>query len=275
MVNKDLTGKIAMITGAGSGIGAGIAKVLFERGATLALCDLYGESVKKTSNSLSKNILHDSVDVTNIQDIENFRNKILDAYGTIDILVANAGVIGAKGFSERKNYSKNDWEDTFDVNVLGMVNSADAIVEIMKEKKYGKIINIASQGGRKPRGLGDMYRGNVQTPYLVSKSAAIQYTHLLAIELGSYNINVNAVCPGVIWTPIWESIAVNHIEQNPNLKNMSPKEVFDEFAVKARTPLGRAQTPEDIGNTVAFFASENSSEITGQALNVNGGATLD
>jgi NAD(P)-dependent dehydrogenase (short-subunit alcohol dehydrogenase family) len=275
MVNKDLAGKIAMITGAGSGIGAGIAKVLFERGATLALCDLYGESVKKTSNSLSKNILHDSVDVTNIQDIKNFRNKILDAYGTIDILVANAGVIGAKGFSERKNYSKNDWEDTFDVNVFGMVNSADAIVEIMKEKKYGKIINIASQGGRKPRGLGDMYRGNVQTPYLVSKSAAIQYTHLLAIELGSYNINVNAVCPGVIWTPIWESIAVNHIKQNPNLKNMSPKEVFDEFAVKARTPLGRAQTPEDIGNTVAFFASENSSEITGQALNVNGGATLD
>jgi meso-butanediol dehydrogenase/(S,S)-butanediol dehydrogenase/diacetyl reductase len=275
MVNKDLAGKIAMITGAGSGIGAGIAKVLFERGATLALCDLYGESVKKTSNSLSKNILYDSVDVTNIQDIENFRDKILDAYGTIDILVANAGVIGAKGFSERKNYSKDDWRDTFDVNVMGMVNSADAIVEIMKEKKYGKIINIASQGGRKPRGLGDMYRGNVQTPYLVSKSAAIQYTHLLAIELGSYNINVNAVCPGVIWTPIWESIAVNHIEQNPNLKNMSPKEVFDEFAVKARTPLGRAQTPEDIGNTVAFFASENSSEITGQALNVNGGATLD
>ena len=275
MGNNDLEGKIAMITGAGSGIGAGIAKVLFERGATLALCDLYGESVEKTSNSLSKDILHDSVDVTNIQDIENFRDKILDAYGTIDILVANAGVIGAKGFSERKNYSKDDWADTFDVNVMGMVNSADAIVEIMKEKKYGKIINIASHGGRKPRGLGDMYRGNVQTPYLVSKSAAIQYTHLLAIELGSYNINVNAVCPGVIWTPIWEAIAVNHIEQNPNLKNMSPKEVFDEFAVKARTPLGRAQTAEDIGKTVAFFASENSSEITGQALNVNGGASLN
>jgi NAD(P)-dependent dehydrogenase (short-subunit alcohol dehydrogenase family) len=275
MVNKDLAGKIAVVTGAGSGIGAGISKVLHDRGAKLALCDLFGESAEKTAKSISDNSIFDSVDVTKLSDLENFRDKILDAYGTIDILVANAGVIGAKGFSERKNYSKNDWEDTFDVNVFGMVNSADAIVEIMKEKKYGKIINIASQGGRKPRGLGDMYRGNVQTPYLVSKSAAIQYTHLLAIELGSYNINVNAVCPGVIWTPIWESIAVNHIKQNPNLKNMSPKEVFDEFAVKARTPLGRAQTPEDIGNTVAFFASENSSEITGQALNVNGGATLD
>tara|TARA_B110001454_G_scaffold38501_1_gene37933 strand:+ start:4393 stop:5220 length:828 start_codon:yes stop_codon:yes gene_type:complete len=275
MSNKDLEGKIAVVTGAGSGIGAGISKVLHDRGAKLALCDLFGESAEKTAKSISDNSIFDSVDVTKLSDLENFRDKILDAYGTIDILVANAGVIGAKGFSERKNYSKDDWGDTFDVNVMGMVNSADAIVEIMKEKKYGKIINIASQGGRKPRGLGDMYRGNVQTPYLVSKSAAIQYTHLLAIELGRYNINVNAVCPGVIWTPIWESIAVNHIEQNPNLKNMSPKEVFDEFAVKARTPLGRAQTPEDIGNTVAFFASENSSEITGQALNVNGGATLD
>ena len=120
-----------------------------------------------------------------------------------------------------------------------------------------------------------MHRGNVQTPYLVSKAAAIQYTHLLAIELGSFNINVNAVCPGVIWTPIWEAIAINHIEQNPNLKNKTPKEVFDELAVKARTPLGRGQTAEDIGKTVAFFASEDSSEITGQALNVNGGASLN
>ena len=145
----------------------------------------------------------------------------------------------------------------------------------MKDNKFGKIINIASHGGRKPRGLGDMHRGNVQTPYLVSKAAVIQYTHLLAIELGQYNINVNAICPGVIWTPIWKAIAENHIEQNPNLKDMDPKEVFDELAVKARTPLGRGQTPEDIGNTVAFFASEDSSEITGQALNVNGGASLD
>lgn len=275
MSSQDLSGKIAMITGAGSGIGAGIANVLFERGATLALCDLFGDSVSKTAESLSDDILHDSVDVTIPKDIESFRDKILDKHGTIDILVSNAGVIGGKGFSKRKNYSKDDWDNTYDVNVIGMVNSADAVVDHMKIKEYGKIINIASHGGRKPRGLGDIHRGNVQTPYLVSKAAVIQYTHLLAIELGSYNINVNAVCPGVIWTPIWEAIAINHIEQNPNLKNKTPKEVFDEFAVKARTPLGREQTPEDIGKTVAFFASEESSEITGQALNVNGGATLN
>ena len=95
MSGKDLSGKIAMITGAGSGIGAGIARVLFERGATLALCDLFGDSAEKTAESLSSDILHDSVDVTKPEDLENFRDKILDKHGTIDILVANAGVIGA------------------------------------------------------------------------------------------------------------------------------------------------------------------------------------
>ncbi len=115
MSNKDLEGKIAVVTGAGSGIGAGISKVLHDRGAKLALCDLFGESAEKTAKSISDNSIFDSVDVTKLSDLENFRDKILDAYGTIDILVANAGVIGAKGFSERKNYSKDDWGDTFDV----------------------------------------------------------------------------------------------------------------------------------------------------------------
>ena len=275
MANNDLEGKVAIVTGAGSGIGTGISSILHERGATLALCDLFGEAAEKTAKNLSKDFLSDSVDVTKVEEIENFRDKVLEKHGKIDILVSNAGVIGAKGFAERKDYSKQDWDDTFDVNVIGVVNSADAIVDHMKSNKYGKIINIASHGGRKPRGLGDIHRGNVQTPYLVSKAAVIQYTHLLAIELGRYNINVNAICPGVIWTPIWKAIAENHIEQNPNLKGMDPKEVFDELAVKARTPLGRGQTPEDIGKTVAFFASEDSSEITGQALNVNGGASLN
>tara|TARA_B100000902_G_scaffold376333_1_gene407309 strand:+ start:90 stop:917 length:828 start_codon:yes stop_codon:yes gene_type:complete len=275
MPGKDLDGKVALVTGAGSGIGAGISKVLHDRGAKLALCDLFGESAEKTAKSISNNSIFDSVDVTKLSDLEKFRDKVINKFGKIDILVSNAGVIGAKGFAERKNYSKQDWNDTYDVNLIGVVNSADSVSDHMKDNKFGKIINIASHGGRKPRGLGDMHRGNVQTPYLVSKAAVIQYTHLLAIELGQYNINVNAICPGVIWTPIWKAIAENHIEQNPNLKDMDPKEVFDELAVKARTPLGRGQTPEDIGNTVAFFASEDSSEITGQALNVNGGASLD
>tara|TARA_B100001142_G_scaffold277351_1_gene286878 strand:+ start:74 stop:901 length:828 start_codon:yes stop_codon:yes gene_type:complete len=275
MSSKDLEGKIALVTGAGSGIGAGISKVLHDRGAILALCDLFGESAEKTAKSISNNSIFDSVDVTKLSDLENFRDKVINKFGKIDILVSNAGVIGAKGFAERKNYSQQDWNDTYDVNLIGVVNSADSVTEHMKKNKYGKIINIASHGGRKPRGIGDMHRGNVQTPYLVSKAAVIQYTHLLAIELGKYNINVNAICPGVIWTPIWKAIAENHIEQNPNLKGMDPREVFDELAVKARTPLGRGQTPEDIGKTVAFFASEDSSEITGQALNVNGGASLN
>jgi NAD(P)-dependent dehydrogenase (short-subunit alcohol dehydrogenase family) len=144
----------------------------------------------------------------------------------------------------------------------------------MKERRHGKIVNIASHGGRAPRGVKDPGRGTIQMPYSVSKAAAIQWTHQLAIELGPFNINVNAVCPGRLWTPMWEAIALNHKAQNPEFEDLSAREIFD-ANIKANMPLGRSQTPEDIGRAVAFFASEDASEITGQALNVNGGAIMN
>jgi NAD(P)-dependent dehydrogenase (short-subunit alcohol dehydrogenase family) len=94
------------------------------------------------------------------------------------------------------------------------------------------------------------------------------------MELGSYSINVNAVCPGRLWTAMWEAIAINHKELNPAYAEMTPYEIFID-QIKATMPLGRPQTPEDIGKTVAFLASEDASEITGQAINVNGGAAFD
>ena len=136
MSNQNLKDKIAIVTGAGSGIGTGISKILHDRGATLALCDLFGESAEKTAKNLSNDYLFDSVDVTEKSDIEKFRDKVIDKHGKIDILISNAGVIGAKGFADRKNYSKQDWDDTFDVNLIGVVNSADAIVDHMKNNKY-------------------------------------------------------------------------------------------------------------------------------------------
>ena len=109
---------------------------------------------------------------------------------------------------------------------------------------------------------------------MVSKAAAIQWTHWLAMSLGQFNINVNAVCPGRLWTPMWQAIAQNHKELNPDLADMDPREIF-EMQIKGTMPLGREQTPEDIGKAVAFLASDDASEITGQALNVNGGAIMN
>ena len=151
---------------------------------------------------------------------------------------------------------------------------ATSVADIQTAREQGKIVIIASHGGRKPRGIGDKGRGTAQQPYLVSKAAAIQFTHLLAIELGPFNINVNAVCPGRLWTPMWEAIAINHKELNPDYAEMTPHEIFLD-QVKATMPLGRPQTPEEIGKTVAFLASDESSEITGQAINVNGGAIMN
>ncbi|NQW19440.1 MAG: SDR family oxidoreductase [Chloroflexi bacterium] len=272
-----LQDKVALITGAGRGIGVGIANVLVERGAIVAVCDLDGAAAQETANAIiagGGKAISGTVDVTDPDSVDHFADRAISELGGIDICVPNAGVIGGRGFHERKDFTKEDWDITFAVNVQGMTNTTDAVKEHMKERESGKIVIIASHGGRKPRGVGDKGRGNSQHPYLVSKAAAIQYTHLLAMELGSYSINVNAVCPGRLWTAMWEAIALNHKELNPAFAEMTPYEIFID-QIKATMPLGRPQTPEDIGKTVAFLASDDASEITGQAINVNGGAAFD
>ena len=272
-----LQDKVAFITGAGRGIGVGIANVLVERGAAVAVCDLDGETAQETADAINAaggTAIAGAVDVTDPDSLDHFADRTISELGGIDICVPNAGVIGGRGFSDRVDFNKQDWDMTFAVNVQGMTNTTDAVKEHMKEREQGKIVIIASHGGRKPQGVRDKGRGNAQHPYLVSKAAAIQYTHLLAQELGGYSINVNAVCPGRLWTAMWEAIAINHKGLNPAFAELTPYEIFID-QIKATMPLGRPQTPEDIGKAVAFLASDDSSEITGQALNVNGGAAFD
>ena len=110
--------------------------------------------------------------------------------------------------------------------------------------------------------------------YAVAKAGVIRFTQALALELAEYNINVNCVCPGVIYTPLWAENAKRSAELNPEASGMSPREFFDKFVVP-RVPLKRGQTPEDIGRAVVFFVSEDAVNITGQSLNVNGGSHMD
>ena len=274
---EQLQDKVVLITGAGRGIGAGIANVLVGRGAAVAICDLDGAAAQETADAISANggkAIAGAVDVTDPVSLENFAGRTISELGAIDICVPNAGVIGGPGFTERTDFTRQDWEMTFSVNVLGLVNTAEAVKGHMKARRQGKIVTIASHGGRKPRGIGDKDRGTAQQPYSVSKAAAIQFTHMLAIELGPFNINVNAVCPGSLWTPMWEAIAINHKKLNPDFAELTPHEIFLD-RVNKTMPLGRPQTPEDIGKTVAFLSSDDASEITGQAINVNGGAIMD
>lgn len=275
-MQNQLAGKTAIITGAGRGIGRGIATVLAQRGATVVACDLNAKSaqtVVSEINAAGGRAFALEADVTHQASMNAAVAGAIRSLGRIDICVPNAGVIGAPGYNERAHYSEDDWDRTFEVNVKGIAHTVEAVMPHLKERKAGKIVIIASHGGRAPRFTG-FTLGSVGIPYSVSKAAAIQYTHHLALYLAPFNVNVNCVCPGTLWTPMWEAIATNRVATDPASRGKAPKDVFDE-SIRQRTPLGRPQTPEDIGKAVAFLASEDANEITGQALNVNGGAVLN
>ena len=251
--------------------------ILASRGAEVCVSDIDADSAEQVAAEINEGggkAFAAGGNVTDIDSISEVAQNAVDTFGKLDVCVPNAGVIGGPGFISRRDYNDEDWDMTWGVNVRGVVNTADAVSDHMIERRYGKIVIIASHGGREPRGVPDEGRGSAQGPYMVSKAAAIQWTHWLAMNLGRYNINVNAVCPGRLWTPMWQAIAENHKALNPDLAHMSIREIF-EMQIKGTMPLGREQTPEDVGKAVAFLASDDASEITGQALNVNGGAIMN
>ena len=273
---RQLEDRIAVVTGAGRGIGRGIALVLARRGARVVASDLNEESAHAVAVEIvdaGGQSFAFACDVTDRDSTDALAAKVLDEFGAIDICVPNAGVIGAQGFEERAEFTDGDWDITFDVNVRGAVNTAEAVAPHMKERQRGKIVIVASQGGRKPQGP-RVILGRQLMPYLVSKAAVIQWTHLLAQDLGRHNINVNCVCPGSVWTPMWERIGKNRLVNDPPAEASSTRDVY-ESAIEMRHPLAVEQTPEDVGYAVAFLASDDASEITGQALNVNAGAVLN
>ena len=127
-------------------------------------------------------------------------------------------------------------------------------------------MNIASGAGRQG--------GPGNPPYNVSKAGVISITQSYALELAPFNINVNAICPGLLWTPMWDRIATRNINMDDDLSGLTPRRAFEKV-VEARIPLGREQTPEDIGNLAVFLASDLALNITGQSINVNGGSRMD
>jgi len=146
-------------------------------------------------------------------------------------------------------------------------------------QRSGKIVNIASIAGRAPSGGGARSGGGMagkgplfspMMSYGVAKAGVIQFTRMLAVQLAEYNVNVNCVCPGVLYTPLYERSFPRRLQATPEARGLSPREYFDKYVV-SRVPLGREQTPEDIGRAVVFLASEDAKNITGQSINVDGG----
>ena len=261
---------IVMITGGASGIGKGICEVMAKKGSSIAIADINEDNLKKVEEELIEEgytAKAYQLDVTNNNQLEKTISKIIGDFGQIDVLVNSAGrYIGAPGFNEIERLREEDWDIIFELNMMGTILAIETVIPHMKKRKYGKIINMASQAGRTPSGTGN-------PAYSASKAAIINLTQSYAIELGPHNINVNAICPGSVWTPMCEKIAERIQKNNPDMKKITGRKIFEERVKKI--PLGREQTPEDIGNVVSFFMSDSAKNITGQSLNVDGGSRMD
>jgi meso-butanediol dehydrogenase/(S,S)-butanediol dehydrogenase/diacetyl reductase len=265
-----LENKTAIITGAGRGIGRAIALTLAADGANIVAADV--ERLHSTSSQYQDSVLkgyqaalrlvdeikskgHRAIainaDVTKSTEVERMVGEAVREFGNVDILVNNAGVVTR---ADVVDLSEDQWDLVMNVNVKGVFLCCKFVAPHMIRNRSGRIVNISSESGKTgERGLAH---------YCASKFAVIGFTQSLALELAPYNINVNAVCPGMVYTKMWDYLTKVEDAKTPS------EEKFDQL-VEQLMPLGRPQTPEDIANAVLFLCTSNN--ITGESLNVTGG----
>ncbi|MFH1779865.1 MAG: SDR family NAD(P)-dependent oxidoreductase [Candidatus Micrarchaeota archaeon] len=242
-----LEGKVALITGSGKGIGAGIAETFAKEGAKVIIADIDLDSAEKTAKKIGSNAITVKCDVTKAKDAENAVALAVKKFSKLDILVNNAGIFPMKSFKEMNDAT---WSKTMQVNIEGVRNCTTAAVkQLEKQGKGGKIINISSIAGIK--GYANL------THYCTTKAGLLGFTRALALELAPLKINVNAICPGLIDTP--------------GVRSGLNEKAIQQYS--ATIPLKRPGKPEDIAWGCVYLASEESSFITGQSIVIDGGQT--
>jgi NAD(P)-dependent dehydrogenase (short-subunit alcohol dehydrogenase family) len=242
-----LKGQVAIVTGAGQGIGEAIALAFAREGAAVVVDDINPKTARKVAKGINERggtALAIKADVSNADEVNILVEKTMEHFKKIDILVNNAGIIKIAPVLE---LTEADWDDVIDVNVKGQFLCSKAVAKHMIKQKRGKIINIASIGAH-VGALGS-------AAYTVSKVGILQLTKVLAVEWGKYNINVNVVSPGLTMTVMAEYVT----------KKLPSSQGID------RVPLRRLAKPEDIADAVLFLASSESDYITGQEIIVDGG----
>ena len=246
-----LKDRVAMVTGAGRGIGKAISLTFSREGAKVALVDVDKRVLEAAKNEIEKKrgeVIAIPCDITKSAEVKAAVNQVQKTFGRVDILVNNAGII-RRGTIE--TVTEEDWDRVIEVNLKGTFNCCKAVVEFMKQQGYGKIVNISSIAGK----MGDI----TSAPgYGSSKAGMDALTKTLARQLASYGINVNAVSPHAIET-----------EMSAQWSEERRKEII------ASIPLGRLGKPEDVAEAVLFLASDDASFITGEILDVNGGVLMD
>ncbi len=247
-----LSGKVALITGAGRGFGRAIAEVFIEAGADVALNYRASQSgcaeLAKNADQVGQRSMLAQADVTDSAAVAQMVSNVVSELGRIDILVNNAGIMRVQPFAES---TESSWKDEIDVNVCGPLRVTRAVVPYMIEQRYGKIINLSSQLALIGWDRASVYAG--------TKGFILTWTKSLARELGQYNINVNAIGPGSIVTDMNRGIY-----PSPEAAERRAQEL----------PLRRLGSPRDVGECALFLASDASSYLTGQMLGPNGGNVM-
>jgi len=286
-------GKVAIVTGAGQGIGQGIAARLAREGATVVIAEYSAETGAAAAAEITAaggQAASYRIDISDPDATAAMVSALVARFGRIDILVNNAGVVQTRPMME---LTPADWDRVLDVNLRGAffltqavarqmiaqapetLRAAAAPADIFLTKQnaqeqaaapelagsYGKIVNLSSVAGRRGRPL--------QTHYAASKAGIISLTQSAALALAPYRINVNAVCPGIVATPMWQQID----QERGKLFGAKPGEAMAAFI--NTVPLKRAAAADDIAGAVAFFCSPDADYITGQALNADGGYEMD
>ena len=256
-----LTDKIAIVTGAGSGIGRACAIALAESGAHVVTVDIDGKTAEETAAAVSafqRKGVAMQADVGDLNDIDRIVAETVKQFGRIDIAVNNAGVTRR---ADIMDLTEADWDRIHRVNAKGVFFCMQRVAREMIPNRQGRIISIASIAGRG-------YAGTSNAAYAASKGAVISLTKTASQQLAKHNINVNAICPGVTRSALSDAnLRVRAEQEGVTLAEMERRRA-------AVIPLNRANDPEDIGAMAVFLASPGARNITGQCYNVDGGLVL-
>lgn len=248
MSGQKLHGKVALITGAAQGMGRAIARLLVQQGAQAVLNDLNEARLLETADEIARGggeVFPVKADVSKAEEVNALIALAVKRFGTIDILVNNAGVLRSTPFTD---IEEQEWDMVMEANVKSFYLCAKAVLPRMMNQRSGKIVNMSSSAGRSTSTLGGAH-------YTASKAAVLGLTRHLAKEMASYNINVNAVCPGLIDTEMVRATC-------PPAKIAAYEESF---------PIRRLGTPQEVADLVLFLASDDAAYITGASIDINGG----
>lgn len=254
--------KIAIVTGAGQGLGEAIALRLAKEGCKVSIADINFSAAKKVAQKIEEAGGHSlslEVDVTKSKQVKLMVEQTVSKFGGVDILVSNAGILRVHEITE---FPEEEWRRVIDVNLISYFLTAKEVAKVMKKQKSGVIIQINSKSGKK---------GSYQnSAYAASKFGGIGLTQSIALDLAPYGIRVNTICPGNLFdSPLWVHTLYDKYAKKWSI---SKEEVRKKY--ESQVPLSRGCTYEDVTNILVFLASDESSYMTGQAINVTGGQEM-